>query len=268
MLKLAKIWNYIKTNPWTRTGFCILLILLFVWNLMNQRNKSAILEKKLEVAEQNYKASQDTIRIVKDRAGRVEYNKLAFLTDKVDNLAKLNTDLADEVKKIKGSVSTIVKGEVKIVEKPVPFLVNGQLLDSTVIANFKYDTTYSEGNFRKLAGYTKYDIRSGVSTGEKTVDEIGVKFVTGIKNLDKGKPEIFLKSDYPGFQVTAIDGAILDPKLFQPKKKTPLITPSITVGWTPLMWDNKAQVVRANPANFGVTVGIGFNILKLTGIRK
>lgn len=252
---------------WKTIAIFSLIAGLILFNVHLYR-EAAMAKKKEEVAQHNLAVAQDSIRIVKDKAGRIEYQKLAYLTDKLDNLEKLNTNLANEVKQIKGKVSTIIQGEVKIVEKPVPFLVKGELVDSTVTAHFNYDTTYSEGNYRKLAGYTQYDLRNGSATGKKLVDETGIKFTTGIKDLDKGKPEIFLKSNYPGFSVTSLEGAVLDPKLFQPKKKTPLITPSITIGWTPIQWDSKDQAVKVQPKNFGVTVGAGFNILKLIGVKK
>lgn len=252
---------------WRGVAIILGAALLILWNV-HLINQNWINQKKAEIAEYNEKVAKDSLKVEKDRQGRVEYNRLAYLTDKVDNLTKLSSELANEVKNVKGKVSTIIQGEVKIVEKPVPFLVRGEFIDSTVTAYFNYDSIYSPGNYRKLSGYTKYDLRSGLTSGLKQTDEFGLKVTTGIKNLDKGKPEIFFKSDYPGFQVTSLEGAVLDPKLFEPKKKTPLITPSLTIGWTPAIWNNKDQKVQVNPGNFGVTAGVGFNIFRILGIKK
>jgi hypothetical protein len=248
-------------------GLVILLVaaLLIIWNV-HLFNQGAINKKKAEVAEHNLQAANDTIRIVKDRAGRDEANKLAYLTNTVENLAKLNQELANEVKQIKGKVGTIIQSEVKVIHDTVPFIVQGQLIDSNVYARFKFDTTYSPGNFRKLSGYTKYDLKSGLASGVKETDELGVKFTTGIKNLDKGKPEIFLKSDYPGFQVSSLDGAVLDPKLFQPKRKTPLITPNLVIAWTPISFSRDGTTI--DPGEFSTGIGLGFNLLKLLGFKK
>lgn len=244
----------------------ILLVVGLILHNVNLRRQGAINKKKAEVAEHNLQVANDTIRIIKDKVGKDEANKLAFLTNSIDNLAKMNQDLADEVKKIKGNVQTIIKGEVQIKEVPVPFVVRGELIDSTVIARFKYDTTYSPGNFRKLSGHTKYDLRTGVTSGQKETDELGVKFITGIKNLDKGKPEIFLKSDYPGFNVTDLQGAELDPKLFKPSRRIPLITPNVIIAWTPISFGGNKATVDGN--EFSVGVGLGFNLFRLLGVKN
>ena len=156
---------------------------------------------------------------------------------------------------------------MKLIHDTVPLIVRAELIDSIIKADFDYSKDYSAGNSRKLKGYTKYDLRNGVTGGELTQDETTMRFITGIKNLDKGKPEIFLKSDYPGFTVTALEGAVLDPKLFE-KKKTRLVTLGITVGLTPLTYDWKTQKTEINLHRVGVTTGVSFNIIKLLKPNK
>lgn len=236
----------------------IVTILAIVFALVNlfQYNNSQEMKKKLEVAEHNIAAANDEVRITKDKAGREEANKLAFLTDQVSELKKLNEDLYKEVKDIKGKVSTVIKSDVQIIEKPVPFIVKAELTDSTIRSDFNYDSTYSPGNFRKLSGYTKYNLKNGSVSGEKTTDEIGIRFTTGIKNLDKGKPEIFLKSDYPGFQVTQLDGAVIDPGLFK-KDKPKRLTFGLHAGYSPLYYNLTTK--KAGFAN-QFTASVGLNI--------
>lgn len=240
-------------------------VLILVMLNLKQCNKAQLLNKKLDVAAQNIKALNDTIHLTTNKAKEPEYDKLALLTDKVSNLEKLSTDLYAEVKKIKGTPATVIKGDVQVVHDTVPLVVHGQLLDSIVRADFDYSKNFSAGNYRKLNGYTKYDLRTGVTSGQLTADTMGLRFVTGIKNLDKGKPEIFLTSTYPGFSVTALDGAVLDPKLFQ-KTKTKLITTGINIGWTPVAYDILTQKFDFKPTRFAATAGININILKL--LRK
>jgi hypothetical protein len=260
MKLITMFTGWVNKNKATVIIFIISLIFAALSYFQFQASQK--LRKQLDVANQNIVALNDTIRITKDRNKEDEYNRYALLTDKLSNLEKLNSDLATEVKSIKGKVASIVSAEVKIVEKPVPFIVKGELIDSIVRADFKYDTIYSPGNFRNLKGYTKYDLRTGVVSGEKTVDEIGIKFRTGIKNLDKGKPEIFLASQYPGFTVTELDGAVLDPKLFQ-KKKVKLITTGINIGWTPVTYDVFNKRWDTNLGRLGITGGININLVKL-----
>jgi len=254
------VLSFFKNN---RTlGIAIGIALASLLLNLKQCSSARNLRKEVAVAQQNINALNDTIRITKDRQGRDEYDKLALLTDKVSNLEKLNQDLATEVKSIKGRTSTIIKGDVQIVHDTVPLIVKGELVDSTVRADFDFSKNFSAGNFRKLSGYTKYDLRTGNATGQLTADTLGIRFVTGIKNLDKGKPEIFLKSDYPGFSVTQLEGAVLDPKLFQ-KKKVPLITTGLNIGYTPVTYDIRTNKFDFNPTRVSVTAGINVNILKL-----
>lgn len=231
---------------------------------LKQCSSAKDLKKEIAVANQNIKALNDTVRLTKDRQGRDEFDKLALLTDKVSKLEDLNQSLYAEVKAVKGKVSSIIAADVKVkeVEKPVPFVVKGELVDSTVTATFSLDTTFSPGNWRKIAGLTQYNLKTSQSTGMLTKSEFGMRFTTGIKNLDKGKPEIFLKSDYPGFTVTQLDGAVLDPKLFQ-KKKVPLITTGLNFGYTPVTYDIRTKKFDFNPSRVSVTAGINVNILKL-----
>jgi hypothetical protein len=262
-----KILEYLKNNKLLHIIIALVTFTLFLSYIVSLRKEREILQKQIKVANYNQKVTQDSVRLLKDKAGKDEYNKLAFLTESVKSLTKLSEDLAKEVKQIKGTVSTLTKAEVKIVEKPVPFVVKTELNDSTVKAFFNYDTTYSEGNYKKLAGYTQYNLKDGTAVAHKLVDEMGISFTTGIKNVDKGQPEIFLKSDYPGFTVTNLNGAYIDPKLFK-VSKTPLITPTLFIGYTPIGWTNKEQKVRLNTDQFSVGIGLGFNLLKISGIKK
>lgn len=245
----------------------IIVALVLGLSQFRQCSKNQILKKKLAVAEHNLAAASDTIRSTKDNNDKDEFNKLAFLTDKLSNLEKLNTDLAVEVKAIKGKVATIITGEVKIIHDTIPLVVKGELIDSTLTTTFDYSKFYSPGNSRVFKGYTKYNLRNGQTGGEVTVDELSMRFSTGIKGLDKGKPEIFLKSDYPGFTVTALDGAVIDPKLFK-VKKTPLITTGINIGWTPMTYNLGTKKLNVNLQQLGVTAGLSINIFKLLKPNK
>lgn len=258
---MSFLTSTINRNRALLISFLIILILGFLQ--LKQCNNNSSLSRKLAVAEQNVKVAQDSIRLVKDAAGNAEYDKLAYLTNKNSNLEKLNSDLAKEIKTVKGKVSTIVKSTIKIVHDTVPVMipVTGSLIDSIVRVDFSYNTVFSPGNSRSLKGYTSYNLITDKKFGVLQEDNFSVKIITGIKNLDKGKPEIFIKSDYPGFTVTELEGASLDPSLF--KSKTHLIRAGINIGWTPLNYSLKTKKLTLDMSNFGVGVGVNINILKL-----
>lgn len=261
MLYLLNFVSTFVRNNKLVTGIVLFAIISSLLNL-RQCSNNQTLKKQVQVANHNIKALNDSIRITKDKNDKDEFNKLSLLTDKVDKLAEMNADLAAEVKAIKGRVNTIIKTDLKIVHDTVPLIVKGELLDSVAKVDWKFDTTYSPGNYRKLNGYTTFDLRDKRPYAQKNVDEVGVRLTTGIKNLKEGKPEIFLKSDYPGFTVTALDGAVLDPALFKPKKRTPLFTIGAHIGYTPVTYDLVNRKVLLNFAQIGGSFGVNINLLR------
>lgn len=267
---MLKIFDYIKSFIKKIQVILAIAALVFLVLFVRHLIKTATdkVEQKLKVTEYNLRVSKDSIRLVKDKLNHDEFNKLAYLTDKIDVLTESNADLTAQIKAIKGNVNTIIKTDVKVVEKPVPFLVTSEQKDSIVTVNFKLDTIYSAGNYRNISGYTIYNTINKNTRAQKLTDEIGVSLITGIKNLDKGKPEIFLKSDYPGLTITNLEGAVIDPSLLKGKNHTPLITPGITIGWTPISWDNRTQKLTLSTRSVGVTAGLSFNILKLLRFKK
>lgn len=238
------------------------IVLILLWIICLQKKTIDRKNKEIAVAEHNLAAANDTIRLSKDREGRIEANKLSFLVAKLSDLEKANADLAREVKATKGKVDQISNIGFKIIHDTVEVPVKSEVREDVVTSTFGFDTTYTPGNFRSLHGYTKYNLKTGLSTGSITKDEFGVKLVTGIKNLNAGKPEIFVRSDYPGFVVTQLDGAVLDPDLFKTatKKKVPLVTLGINVGWTPMTYDWQTKQLDVNLQRVGVTAGFNFNL--------
>jgi hypothetical protein len=261
MLYLLSFASTFIRNNKILTGIIIFAIISSFLNL-RQCSKNQTLKKQVAVANHNIKALNDTIRLTKDKEGKDEFDKLALLTDKISKLAEMNADLAVEVKAIKGRVNTIIKTDLKIIHDTIPIPATGGVVDSVVRVDWKYDTTFSPGNYRKLNGFTTYDLKTKFPYAQKNQDEFGVRLVTGIKNLKEGKPEIFLKSDYPGFNVTALDGAVLDPSLFKPKKRTPFITIGGHIGYTPVTYDLVNRKVLFNFAQIGGSFGVNINFLR------
>lgn len=262
---LGFLWSTIKANKFSSvvTGLLVIFVLLF-WH---QRSQLKQAQFKLIVAQQNLNAANDSVRITKAKNGQIEADKLSFLFQSISELKKANQDLAKEVAITKGKVNQIAKIGVKIIHDtiPTPLVITTERTDTSVRSDFSFDTTYSPGNFRMLKGYTNYNLKTNQSFGILSKDNIGMTFVTGIKNLDKGKPEIFIRSPYPGFEVISADGAILDPNLFSKgKTKAKLITTGINIGWTPLTYTvGDPKPFNLNVRRFGATVGININLVRL-----
>lgn len=235
-------------------------LIIAVIIILKQCKANNIAKKKLAVAEHNINTLNDTIRISQNKAGEDEYNKLAFLTDKVDNLAKLNTQLANAVKNIKGGkVTTIIQGTTQIVTDTIYLNANTVVNDSMVTTNFDFSKEYSKGNSRTLEGFTKYDLATKRSEAQITKDSLNISFTTGIKNADKGKPEIFLTSQFPGFSVSSLEGAVLDPSLFSKKVKQKKVSVGLQLGYSPLNYNFSTKKLGiTNQLTFGI--GINYRI--------
>lgn len=239
--------------------------LILLWIILLQKRVIDRKNKEIAVAAHNLAAANDAIRITKDNAGKVEFDKLSYLFEKVSNLEKANKELAQEVRETKGKVSQITQIGFKIIRDTVKLETKTEITDTTIKSEFNFDSSYTPGNYRLLKGFTTYNFKTKITIGLLTKDEIGVKLVTGIKNLDQGKPEIFVRSDFPGFVVTQLEGAVLDPNLFsRPNTKpVPLVTLGATVGWTPITYDWNKKVYDFNIQRVGVTAGLSFNLVKL-----
>lgn len=257
----TKILIFIKQNLYkvVVTAVAILALTLSVKECHNKN----IAQKELQVSQQNVAALNDTIHIVKTKDGKAEADKFAFLTNTITGLQKLNADLANEVKNTNGKITTIIKGTVQIVHDTTTLVVNSTVRDSIVFSNFGFDTVYSKGNYRNVAGTVQYDLKTGKSLGKLNTDRIGMTFTTGIKDLAIGKPRIFLRSDYPGFVVDSLSGADIDPTLFNPKTKQHLITIGLNLGYVPITYSLSTKKLDVDVTRFGASIGMNINLLRL-----
>lgn len=199
---------------------CIVLIMFLV--CVATRQCSNIKDYK-----QNQVALSDSIEWVKNKNKDLEAQKAVLVADKKE-LKKLNEDLYSELQKEKGKIIYINKTGTTIVHDTT-YVYSEVSSDGSFRVGI--DTTYSEGNYRKLAIDGHYK-DSSVSC-DIVQDEFGVALVTGLKRED-GIVKIFVRSDYPGFNVTELDGAIVDqddPLLSRDiKKKKFIIGPQVGVG--------------------------------------
>jgi hypothetical protein len=171
----------------------------------------------LQISNQNNKALSDSVRVSKNKVGQLEASKNVLITEK-NGLKELNADLASELKKEKGRVYELNKFILGIKNKPGDTIK----ITNTVIIypNGEYglawhhDTIYSANNSRNIIGVSKFRLKDSTVIPTQTLitkDEINFSLVTGLR--EKGDNlEIFIRSDYPGFNALNIDGAIIDPK--------------------------------------------------------
>jgi len=199
-----------------RDYFFIVAIIIILLLLLKQCNGISNLNSKLDIQNHNLDALRDSVRIEKDRSGDAVFVKKTLLADKA-SLEKLNKDLALEVDKVKGQVITLQKigAETRTKIQYVPTFVT-KWADGRYSLDWKFDTTYSEGNYRKLSASSFFEIdtlTNRVNPGPTKIKEdvLGFSFVTGLREKNKSI-EIFVTPKFPGMTITSMEGAIIDPQ--------------------------------------------------------
>lgn len=221
------MWNKIK-NTDSRIILMAGIVILFLL-LLQQCGARKNAEIDLAMANNNIHALNDTIEQTKNKLGDVQYEKSVLITSE-KGLKSLNAELATEVDAQKGKVAQLTK-IIAILSTPHvgpvtgTGTVQGNPCDSlgTYIAEWKSLQQFDANNFRNLSAKTSLKVQKGVVLGSTTdilTDELGFDIITGLEEQKDGHYEIFVRSNYPGFKPTKIDGAFIPrDKLFPPQKQ-------------------------------------------------
>ena len=180
----------------------------------------------------NQLALSDSVTTYRDKSGDLTFEKSTLIASK-NELKNLNRELYDEVKDLKDNPKIVIKTEVKIIHDTVEVETKTILYaDGSIGLNWNRDTTFSVGNFQSLSGETRFKLDSNKVTNVNTTltkNTFGMSFITGLKE-GKDSYEIFIKSDYPGFSATDIQGSIIDKKMIQSNESSFVFGPSIGYG--------------------------------------
>lgn len=253
------MWDFFKGLK-LNTILIVVSAVLLVF-LLRQCNRTSNLKSEAKIAEMNQAALLDSVTSYKSKNGTLVFEKSTLIASKND-LKDLNKELYDEVKNLKKNPKVIFKERVEVrhdtVKVPTSVVTYP---DGSIGLKWKHDTTYSVGNFQRLAGETKFKYLGdslnvlGTSINENV---FGISLVTG---LTKGKDtyEIFVKSDYPGFTVTNIDGAIIDKDMVTSNESALVFGPHVGYG---IMFGENGTF------RHGVEVGIGLTYNLNKPIKK
>jgi hypothetical protein len=229
----------------------IIIIILLLCGFGYNQIKMSDMKRDLNISRQNEYALAGKVAETQTKNDKLEYTK-GVLVSKNKDLADLSETLAKEVKEEEGKVHRLQRIIATMGNTGKDGKVDTLRMTNTV---YKYpdgayglkwsDSTYHDSlNFRLLAGESKFKLLDLDSTRKEvyplstdlTTDVIGFNIITGLKtNKETGMVEIFVRSDYPNFQVTEMEGAIIDPnkdpviKKFTRKKKF-TVGPYIGVG--------------------------------------
>ena len=197
----------------------IIILLLFMGGCGSYfYNKMRNMEVDAKIASQNEYALTDSLRKSKNKANEIEYSKGILIADK-KNLSKLNEDLANQLKKESGKVHELNKYVIVLKGIKDTTIINNTLIkygNGIYGLEWKYDTTFNSKNSRTLAGISEFKLDSNYRiyplTTKITKDITQIKLYTGLRENKDKQIEIFATSEYPGFEVLEMDGAIIDPK--------------------------------------------------------
>lgn len=207
--------------------FSISLVLFFL--LLNQCNATKNAKTELAQSKQNIFALTDTIKVVVNKANELQFEKGMLITSE-KGLRDLNAELYKELKKQSSDIAFLQKIVAKITTQHTDIIsgtgnISGNPCDSIgkFVAEWEVHKQFDSINYRSLKANTEITVNKreikGVSTNIIN-DEIGIGLITGIKENREGNFEIFVKSNYPGFVPTKIEGAFIPRKeLFPPEQK-------------------------------------------------
>ena len=243
------------------------LTILFLFLFIRSCNESG---SQINTLKQNVFTLNDSLRVYKDKAGKLVYEKGALISENKD-LGKLNIDLANEVKNLKDNPLVVIKTVIKIVHDTTYIEIKstnpGKWNGNTFTKSFEWDLNnkYSTENYRLIEGnfdvYVDSTFKLSTSKMKIIKDELSISMSTGLTENKDGILEIFVKSDYQGFKVSKLDGALIDPKKSDVLKKY----------FPPKRWGLGVYAgygVSINPTTLspatGIQIGVGvqYNILQ------
>lgn len=224
MNKFKKMFNAKKQR-----NVLIVLIILLLAGVGFSFNKIRNLKTEIAVSEQNEKALNDSVRVMKNRIGDLEYAKNILVSDK-NNLKNLNKELSEELKKEKGKVFELTEYISSISNTNPDGSVDTVYVDNYLVVyaegdyglEWSHDTVYDANNERHISGISKFNVdSSGKITPLQTMitkDDIRFNVVQGLREKD-GNVEMFVRSDYPNFAVEELNSVIIDPRKHPVLKK-------------------------------------------------
>ena len=249
----------------------IITVLIVVIMLLAKCNHDSNNEyKKLElISQNNIEVLNDSINNYRTVNGSlIQERGVLIATEK--ELKDLNMELFQVVDDLKKELPN--KSKPQLVIKTVTELIHdttyldASLLttnDSSHTVNFSKDTTYSENNYRKLAGTIDFNLISdscsvynSVKLGDVKITKDEMKMdATLVLGTKDDKLKVWLKSDYPGFNAESIDAVTLDPDIHPELRK--LNNKKFSVG--PYIGIGVGQNFTLTPS---IGVGFQYNLLK------
>jgi len=233
MEKLNKIIKIIWTILNSRIFYIVMIILLVMFGLKKCSNEHN-LRIDNDILEQNVSAYNDTIRLFKSKNGDLQAEKEIYIKS-YKELKEENSDLYKRVKSQKGHIISLnrsiikLKQDTSILHDSIRYLhsIIGQAVkidSNTWMLPWELKYTWDKTNYDIFKGKTFVSVSNDGELKLKhdntllyyRESQIDVEF--GEKVVD-GKYNVFIKSAYPGFTPSALEGVFIDPNTNKDIKK-------------------------------------------------
>lgn len=203
--------------------FSTLVICIFLWIQSCNSYKD-----DLDRSNNNFEAYKDSTHKIILKNGQIEYERKMYLL-KNDELEKYNAELKRELDKEKGNVK-IISGAKAIIHDTVTRIDTvskyKKLNDSTYYLPWHFEDK-ELGFYKSISGNTTFILTDdSIKTLNKiksslTEYKFSFDIITGVKEESKGTYKIFIrtKDDNKNISFDNIEGAILDPNLFNKNDK-------------------------------------------------
>ena len=238
----------------------LIAIAVLVFLLMQKCDAVRDLQTDLQWSNSNLKALNDTITTTKNKAGQLQYEKDVLLSSQ-EGLRELNSRLYHEIKKTQGQVAYIAELVAGIdIPKTPPSSGSGSVtgnpcdsLGGTFTVDWEAKQEFDSLNSRHLRTKTMVEVQNGKMVGnvtETVTDEIRFNLITGLVEKN-GNFEIFVRSDFPNFKPTKIEGAFIPRERLFPsqKKKNFSVGLGPQIGW--------GVIPKSSTWNNGFYIGVG-----------
>jgi hypothetical protein len=242
-------------------------VFLFILIFLQQCNSNASLKREIKqvqmVADRelnNYKASQDTIRIEKNKNGELVAQKLAYEFD-INSLTDANKkSIADYqralnlTKDIK-NINSILRTEIRVKDS----IINSKgtvitLTDSTSTIKFIDVKNWDKYNWRRFNG--TLDVLRNKETNSLSVTssrfdfEQGIELKAAILN-ENGVNSLKITTPYPGIEFTNIENInLVNDKLNQKNEKKAGFSVGIGLGYG-------VNLTPGQVVGFGPSINVG-----------
>jgi hypothetical protein len=216
-----KIWNFLKSKL-----FLISIIIVLISFGAVQCSKIRSLQREKLISEQNASALNESLKFEKLKNGNLVVSISGYIATEKE-LKTLNKDLWEKIKGQSGEIislnhsivqlsqdTTILKYYLvekdKLIEKILQIDSNTYAAPWTL--TYKYDST----NYDVFTGKTYVGVINKNPLELEHVNTELVKRLTQIdlvwgQKIEDKKLRVYIESKYPGFNVTQMQGVLLDP---------------------------------------------------------